>query len=218
MKHDFADKTLVGEYVGNQEHQHMVLYNRETLIFYAVVVNNSPEICLPIDQALDLLKRYNLDVVTITSLGLYSTFDTLCDGLVKTFRDVAKSKIVEEEEGSVIYLTKRTGDPSKDRVLSLSKLKTIEYRIFRKMREKLRGFYNNKNPGSTSGTTIVNKFKKEMKDLLEGNETPKPIEYYVGIMEGAFEFIGKFPDELDNLNEEYITFQQHLLIYLSQKD
>jgi len=31
-------------------------------------------------------------------------------------------------------------DPSKDEILSLSKFKTLEYRLFRKMREKLRNF------------------------------------------------------------------------------
>lgn len=67
----------------------------------------------------------------------------LCNGLYKTFRDVAKGKITDEEEGSVIYLIKRDRDgiQANDKVLSLSKLKTIEYRIFRKIREKLRGFY-----------------------------------------------------------------------------
>ena len=30
-----------------------------------------------------------------------------------------------------------------EKVLSLAKLKTLEYRLFRKMREKLRGFYAN---------------------------------------------------------------------------
>ena len=59
------------------------------------------------------------------------------------FRNVAKSKIVDEEEGSVLYLVKRNkgGIHSEDRVLSLAKLKTIEYRIFRKIREKLRRYY-----------------------------------------------------------------------------
>ena len=124
----------------------MVMYNRETLIFYAIVDNYSADLCKPIDQALTLLKKYNLDVVRIESLGTYNSFTSLCDGLYQAFRDVAKGTINEEEEGSVIYLTKRdkSGDSSEDRVLSLSKLKTIEYRIFRKMREKLRGFYNNK--------------------------------------------------------------------------
>jgi hypothetical protein len=114
---------------------------------------------------------------------------------VQAFRDVAKGKIVEEEEGSVVYLTKRdaSGDDTKDKVLSMAKLKTIEYRIFRKMREKLRGFYCNKTQGTGDSSSLVKKFQKEMVQILEGNETPKPIEYYVKILEGAFRFIKKYP-------------------------
>jgi hypothetical protein len=77
----------------------------------------------------------------------------------------------------------------------MAKLKTIEYRIFRKMREKLRGYYNNELKTGKAGdsSSIVKKFNKEMKDILEGNETPKPIEYYTGILEGAFKFIQNNP-------------------------
>jgi hypothetical protein len=193
LKEDLSNVTLVGEYIGNPTHQHMVLYNRETLIFYGVVSNYSDMLCWPIDKALSLFKKHHLDVVIVQSLGLYSTYDALCDGLYKAFRDVAKGKIVEEEEGSVVYLTHRdkSGDKSLDRVLSMAKLKTIEYRIFRKMREKLRGYYNNEVKTGKAGDSslIIKKFNKEMKEILEGNETPKPIEYYTGILEGAFRFI-----------------------------
>lgn len=156
---ELSDKTLVGEYVGAVEHQHMVKYNRKTLIFYAVVENNSPDICWTHERSLSLFQRYGLDSVKIESLGLYETYDSLCDKLYETFRNVAKSKIVEEEEGSVIYLTKRhkSGNPSKDKVLSLAKLKTLEYRIFRKMREKLRNYYRNK-ARSKSPNQIVKAF------------------------------------------------------------
>lgn len=77
----------------------------------------------------------------------------LCNRLYKIFRDVAKGKITEEEEGSVVYLIRRNkeGDTSKDEVLSLSKLKTIEYRIFRKIREKLRGFYRHEAKAESQG-------------------------------------------------------------------
>ena len=54
-------------------------------------------------------------MVDMQSRGIYNTFDSLCDGLEKTFLDIAKSKIVEEEEGSVIYLIKRdASDSAKD--------------------------------------------------------------------------------------------------------
>jgi hypothetical protein len=41
----------------------MVLYNRETLIFYAVVDNYKPDICWPIDKAIALMQKYGLDIV-----------------------------------------------------------------------------------------------------------------------------------------------------------
>jgi len=47
LKQDISGKTLVGEYVGNPELQHMIEYSRQTIIFYAVVDNNCSKICLP---------------------------------------------------------------------------------------------------------------------------------------------------------------------------
>lgn len=55
-------------------------------------------------------------------------------------------------------------------MLSLCKLKTLEYRIFRKIREKLRNYY--KSASSKQPQTVVNHFMKEMKDMLEGNTLP----------------------------------------------
>ena len=73
----------------------------------------------------------------------------MCDSLCRVFKDVAKSEIAQEEEGNVLYFVKRpvsanasaASDGSQSEVLSLCKLKTLEYRLFRKMREKLRNFY-----------------------------------------------------------------------------
>ena len=67
----------------------------------------------------------------------------LCDQLEKTFKDVAKSTIAKDEEGNVLYFVKKAkSNQERDHTLSLAKLKTLEYRLFRKMREKLRGFYS----------------------------------------------------------------------------
>ena len=81
LKKDLSNRTLVGEYIGNPEHQHMVLYNRETLIFYAVVDNYSPALCWPMDQATALFKKHILDIVVTQSLGIFSDYDGLCEGL-----------------------------------------------------------------------------------------------------------------------------------------
>ena len=66
------------------------------------------------------------------------------DNLCRVFKDVAKSEIAEEEEGNVLYFVERPADGSESKVLSLCKLKTLEYRLFRKMREKLRNHYARK--------------------------------------------------------------------------
>lgn len=84
--------------------------------------------------------------------------------MVKLFQYVAGGKIEDEEEGCVLYfelvvpekfyaearengLQDRFSIPEKldkinRKVVSLSKLKTLEYRIWRKLREKLKGTYN----------------------------------------------------------------------------
>jgi hypothetical protein len=36
-----AGRTFVAEYCGNQDYQHLVIYNKIDLHFYAVVENNS---------------------------------------------------------------------------------------------------------------------------------------------------------------------------------
>ena len=55
------------------------------------------------------------------------------------FKQVAEASIHSEEEGSVLYFVGDYGG-NHEEVLSLAKLKTLEYRVFRKMREKLRNF------------------------------------------------------------------------------
>ena len=151
----------------------MVKYNRTTVIFDAVVNNLSREICWPTDRALALFKRYHLDVVKVESLGLFRDYESLCNALYQAFRNVAKSTIAEDEEGSVLYLVKRSDNASEDRVLSLAKLKTLESRIFRKIREKLRGFFRSSTEAAQKNPKgVINTFVKEMRDLMEGNTLP----------------------------------------------
>ena len=114
-----------------------------TIIFYAIVQNTSMLDCMPCDQAWAFFDKWGLDKVAIQTLGSFSEYGPLCDSLCRVFKDVAKSEIAQEEEGNVLYFIKRASEGSaKDEVLSLCKLKTLEYRLFRKMREKLRNFYH----------------------------------------------------------------------------
>jgi hypothetical protein len=68
----------------------------------------------------------------------------MCQCLHKSYLETSVAKISDEEEGSVLYLVFRNSeDKNQDYVISLTKLKTIEYRLFRKIREKLRNTFSN---------------------------------------------------------------------------
>lgn len=93
------------------------------------------------EECFAILKKYKFDCVRINSLGIYNDYDHMCDDLQTEFERVTGLSIRDEEEGTVIYFVLRHREDAKqDQVLSLGKLKTLEYRLFRKMREKLRDF------------------------------------------------------------------------------
>ena len=93
LKKDIGGNSLIGEYIGSDQHQHLVKYSRVTIIFYAVVENKSTQDCWPCDRAWKLFDKWKLDKVAITTLGQYSDYNELCDNLCRIFKDVAKSEI-----------------------------------------------------------------------------------------------------------------------------
>ena len=138
---DYLDgKTFVGEYVGNQYHQHLIRYMKHTILFFGIVVNDSCDSSIPVIEAFEKFKELKLDVVPYEYIGIAESFDELCTKLRKLYVRIAESSIIDEEEGSVIYLSRTYAshfDSDKeyrkdDKILSLCKLKTWEYRVYRK--------------------------------------------------------------------------------------
>ena len=136
--------------------------------------------------------------------------------MCKVFKDVSKSEIAKDEEGNVLYFLERK--PSgESKVLSLAKLKTLEYRLFRKMREKLRGYYaqeRKKGEEARPASQVINKFIGEAKELSDEHELPRPLEYYIQLFKTAFTFIESNPKvNIEMLHKEFVTFSEHLLAY-----
>ena len=71
------------------------------------------------------------------------------------YKDTAQKSVDEEGEGAVIYLV------GEEKVFSLCKLKTLEYRLFRKLREKLKGLLNSKKDFHS----IYKSYQRECDDL-----------------------------------------------------
>ncbi len=100
--------------------------------------------------------------------------------------------------------------------MSLAKLKTLEYRLFRKMREKLRNYYAPDRSGAERKppSEVVKKFRAEAKELSDEHELPRPLDYYIELFKTAFDFIADNPKvNTELLQNEYVTFSEKLLAF-----
>ena len=169
-----------------------------------------------------LFDKWGLDKVAIQTLGTFESYPALCDSLCRVFKDVAKSEIAQEEEGNVLYFIKRPAESSTEpsKVLSLCKLKTLEYRLFRKMREKLRNFFGSPLSEQTEERerSSIKRFISEARELSHEHELPRPLKYYIQLFKTAFEFLDQSQAHVDLLNNEYVTFSEKLLEYFAAQD
>ena len=139
--------------------------------------------CEPMHVTEAFLKKYKLPMVKISAGKEYTSLGELIQLLKLLFKQVAESTIEEEAEGVVLYFEAELD--GKREILSLCKLKTLEYRLYRKMREKLKTMIaKGKQVAEQMGS-----YKKESEKLCRGYETPKPLAYYFEVAEIAFRFI-----------------------------
>jgi hypothetical protein len=173
------------------------------------------------EDSYKLFKTHGLDVVKIESLGVYSDYDHMCDDLESEYVRVSGMTIREEEEGAVLYMLKRHKESAnKDEVISLSKFKTLEYRLFRKMREKLRNYVTRKTQANSD--SLIDRFIRESKDLCRDLPLPHPLDYYTEICITAFALISRGPkQEVDYFNDlllnEYIHFLEEVIFSYRDK-
>lgn len=207
-----ADKTLIGEYVGNQNHQHLVRYMKHTILFFGIVKNNSTDNSLPVLEAFSIFKRFRLDVVPYEYIGTIETKQELFTALKQLYVRIAESSIIDEEEGSVIYFSQTCARTIKsnpqyrknDKILSLGKLKTYEYRIYRKLREKLKNHLEIDN--CENSRKKINQFFEEIRLMTQGFSLPMPLEFYYKVADVSFEFANKLKGQITDLHSNYIDF------------
>lgn len=93
LKKDLNGKTLIGEYVGAKDLQHVIAYKEETLIFYSIVENDSHKICFLPEDSTSFFKKYNLKQTVVESWGVFWTFTDLKDGLNDLIFEVGNAPI-----------------------------------------------------------------------------------------------------------------------------
>ncbi|CAD8065097.1 unnamed protein product [Paramecium primaurelia] len=145
IKQELANSTLIGEYCGHPKFQHLVKYDNIYLKFFSRVKHNSLYTCEFQNESRQLFQKYQLPTVACRLEVQVDSKENLFNEL-KKLKEIIKMKSIEEEgEGAVLYFLN-----DQDQCLSLGKLKTIEYKIHRQIRESLKDCIHQKgNPVKT---------------------------------------------------------------------
>ena len=166
LKQVMSVYTAVGEYCGNKNLQHFVKYPEETILFYALVDKRGPSVCLPPSSSYSILKSVGLDTVSCSLVSSSYTTQSFVDSISSMYHQVAHQSMDQCGEGCVVYMVVR-GMEGGERVVSAAKLKTMEYRVSRKMREKVKMMVER---GWTKSETLSKYVRAVKETLKEGGE------------------------------------------------
>eukprot|EP00743_Colponemidia_sp_Colp-15_P003376 GILK01003650.1.p1 GENE.GILK01003650.1~~GILK01003650.1.p1 ORF type:complete len:1015 (+),score=171.34 GILK01003650.1:418-3045(+) len=201
LKQILSSNTFVGELVGAAGHQHLVVYDHQHLIFYAVVPLDMTTPCVPPPAAIDIFDRLGITRVTSSLLGTVSNRAEFVDLLSRTSAEIASASIEQEEEGVVVYFVQAAEPDLPTQTLLLGKLKTLEYRLYRKLREKLSSYVLSKH---TTRSKRLRMYEQESKELAQNHSMPKPLEYYFSFARAAFNFIDKYQWPERDIRDRYL--------------
>ncbi len=209
LKQLLADHTAVGEYCGNLNLQHMVKYDKETILFYALVRKDSPDLCVAVESSFAQMQAAGLPTVSYSKQATCSTIEQLSTSLHDLFLKTARASMQSTGEGSVLYMVRTHKDTHEQTTVALGKLKTLEYRLYRKLREKVKNMLQRK----WTAEDTVKKFTKEMKPLFEEldelyeSEAPK----YKRFAETMVQVVSKSGLVGEGIHNRYID-----IIYITQ--
>lgn len=205
--------TLIGEYVGNTNFQHLVYYNEINIYFYALVEKNGEETCISPLKFNKFCAYQGLKAVLSEESPPLEDFNSLNLYLTQIFQEISNKTIEEGGEGCVLYFQEEDLDkPEKSKMISLGKIKTLEYRIYRKLREKIK--VSLKSPGKKD--ILLKRMKDEVEDLSENFSPPFPLETYEKIARFAFD-LAKNLDK-DIVKTKYLEFLNVMLFYYFEKN
>lgn len=202
IKECLRDHTLIGEYVGNPSYQHLVKYEKQGFLFYSLVHKYASDEAVNPREAFEKIKALGLQCVTYKEHAGLKTWSELNNKLKELYKSVRESSLETKEEGLVLYLVRKAADGT-EKVASLCKLKTLEYMIFRKLREKLRALTDKK----ATREVIESKFQEEVKNLIGMSTTPRELSWYFDVAKRAFDF--------SESNEDHSLIFGHFVTFLS---
>ena len=207
IKKEMTNKTFCGEYCGNQYHEHLIRHSKHTIYFYSIVDNDDENnICIPIEDAFDIFKKLNLDFVNYEKVGIYQNKNELFEGIHKVYKTIAEKSILYEEEGDVLYFV----NEKDKKVISLCKVKTLEYKIYRKLREKIKNELKNEEHEFNMNRKKISQFFNEVQVFSQNFKLPNPLEFYFSVSDMAFRFIEYYKNKFTGENPEFDLHTSYL--------
>ena len=129
--------TLIGEKIGVMDDKNIKYYDTNIFVFFAMVKNNSKDICVNLDISYSLFEKYGLKFVDKRKIGPFNDINLFLKEIREIYLNVLMSPLQVEGEGSVLYISS-VDNNNEEKIISVCKLKTLEYIIFKKIREKLK--------------------------------------------------------------------------------
>lgn len=173
LKDQLTSATLIGEMVGGSG-AHLVQYGADRkLQWYAVVPHHGDEPCWLPSRSQSFLQTVGLPTVEFHHVQVYREVEPLLEALKTMVITVEKTPLSEAGEGYVLYIARQAAkaaahspvDATIDgRVIHMGKLKTGEYRVLRRMRDKAKHFA--KSAGTLLVEDVLDDFRREA-NLLE---------------------------------------------------
>ena len=200
FKKVIANHSFIGENVGDKTHQHIKVYNEKDIIFYSIVnhLTYDSEICLPLSKSFEIFKKFGFTSVPIDKSEIFKNFDELKPYLDKKYDEILLKTIKESGEGNVIYFVEndKNGD---EKIISVAKLKTFEYRFYRKIREKIKIILERyrKHPKNLSLGDLKRILKKESEELAENYQKELDFENYIKFSDFVFNYVIKYDNQRD---------------------
>ena len=174
FKTELGNHTLIGESVGDKKREHILVYKERDIIFYGIVNNQKllSQKCMPLSKSYNLFKKYNLSLTESYKSNEFENLEELFNYINEQFDVIFDKSLQESGEGNVVYLSCNIN--GNESVKGLAKLKTFEYRFYRKIREKCKGvFYLKKEEIERDITRKFNEKKKKKDKKKEKKKKEK---------------------------------------------
>jgi hypothetical protein len=199
---DIENYTLVGENIGDLKHQHIKLYEQKNIAFFGMIKIDSADISEPIGLVKEILSdKYGLTVVKYKLSQDFDSFDELTKYMKDCYNQVLLSDVNENGEGTVAYFAKFSNEGEK--IISVAKLKTFEYRFLRMIRERIK---NNKKNQSIDVDKVIKDIGKQSNQILKEEGDSLDLQGYLAFGRFLLNVVNKLKNTEKHIEDVYAQF------------